>query len=308
MELSTTTIALFTDALAHRPLDEALEWCAEHGIEAVEIGVGGYSPARHLDRAILRDSGVEVVAFNASGNVLHPDPDVARPHDAALREAVLLAAELEVPRVVAMSGCPGAPGGGRWPVFAGGAWLDDMEGLSQYQWPLIAAYWHELSTWAAREAPGVAICLELHPGTSVYNAASFELLTGETGANVQVNLDPSHFWWQGIDPVATIEALAGHIGFAHAKDTKLHPERIALDGVLDFRWPSDAATMPWHFCAVGHGRPIEEWARLLEALRASGYDGPISIEQEDPELAPEEGVEASLGGLRAALAATVPGG
>jgi sugar phosphate isomerase/epimerase len=299
------TIALFTDALAHRSLDETLEWCAEQGIEAVEIGVGGYSPAPHLDRAVLQDANV--VAFNASGNVLHPDPAVARAHDAALREALTLAAELDVPRVVAMSGCPGGPGGGRWPVFAGGAWLEDMVGLWEHQWPLIAGYWRELSEWAAREAPGVAICLELHPGTSIYNAASFERLRGETGDNVKVNLDPSHFWWQGIDPIASIEALAEHIGFAHGKDTLLHPERIALHGVMDFRWPSDAATMPWHFAAVGRGRSIDEWSRLLCALRAAGYDGPISIEHEDPELGPEEGIAASLAGLRAAMEAAVPG-
>jgi sugar phosphate isomerase/epimerase len=307
------TIALLTDALAHRSLDEALEWCAHRGFDAVELGVGGYSPAPHLDRAAVlggrvRDAGLEIAAFNASGNPLHPARAVAAEHDEALRAAIELAAALDVPRVVAMSGCPGGPGESRWPVFAGGAWLPDMEGLWEHQWPALARYWSGLSAWAARDAPGVAICLELHPGTSIYNAASFALLAGETVDNIRVNLDPSHFWWQGIDPVATIEALAGRIGFAHGKDTLLHPERIALHGVLDFRWPAAPESMPWHFCAVGRGRSIEEWRRLLDALRAAGYDGPISIEHEDPELGPEDGVEASLEGLRAALAAAVPGG
>jgi sugar phosphate isomerase/epimerase len=176
--------------------------------------------------------------------------------------------------------------------------------LWERQWPeAIAPYWRALSAWAQREAPGVAICLELHPGTSIYNAASFLALKEVTGDNVRVNLDPSHFWWQGIDPLATLTAVGEHVGFAHGKDTLIHPGRVALHGVLDFRWPADADTMPWHFCAVGRGRPAREWRRLLEALARAGYRGPVSIEHEDPTLSAEAGVEASLEGLRAALAA-----
>src|SRR5262249_22855079 len=154
--------------------------------------------------------------------------------------------------------------------------------------------------WASVAAPEVVICLELHPGTSIYNAESFLRLREVTGRNVAVNLDPSHFWWQGIDPVVTLGLIGDYVAFAHGKDTKLHPERIAAHGVLDFRWPADSETMPWHFCAVGAGRPIDEWVELLEALRGNGYDGPISIEHEDPDLSAECGVEASLAGLRAA--------
>jgi len=280
MEPSITTVALLTDALAHRALDDVVAWCTERGIGGLEIGAGGYSPAPHLDAL---PAGLEVVAFNASGNPLR-DPA----HDAALRRAITLAAEHGVPRVVAMSGCPGA--------FAGGAWLPDMEGLWDEQWPVIASYWRALSAWAPA---GVDICLELHPGTSIYNAASFARLAEVVGDNVKVNLDPSHFWWQGIDPVATVRALAGRIGFVHGKDTLVHADRVALHGVLDFRWPSD--DMPWHFAAVGRGRDIEQWRALLAALAEAGYRGPVSIEHEDPDLGPEAGIEASLEGLRAAL-------
>lgn len=298
-------------------LDAVLAWCAERGVSDLELGVGGYSPAPHLDATgILHEQaaggelltrvnavGARIAALNASGNPLHPDPEIARSHDRALRDALRLADELGVDRVVAMSGCPGGPGDGTWPVFAGGAWLPDMEGLAEWQWrERVVPYWAELSAHAQRHAPDVVICLELHPGASVYNAESYARLRASTGDNVRVNLDPSHFWWQGIDPERTVEALQAEIAFVHGKDTLVYPERVALHGVLDFRWPSTADEMPWHFCAVGDGRSDEEWVSLLTALTKAGYDGVVSVEHEDPRYGPEEGIERSIAGLRRALA------
>jgi sugar phosphate isomerase/epimerase len=319
---TTPPLALLTDALASMPLRDVLQWCEARGLAGVELGVGGYSSAPHIDREelltsagarrdllrSLAEANLELVALNASGNPLHPVPAIAAEHAQALRDAVDLARELGVNRVVAMSGCPGGPGlrgSGSWPVFAGGAWLPDMEGLWAQQFEQsIAPFWREFSGWAQDAAPDVLVCLELHPGTSIYNAESFARLREVTGENVAVNLDPSHFWWQGINPIATIERLDGAIGFVHGKDTLLHPDRIALHGVLDFRWPSEPETMPWHFCAVGHGRSVSEWAALLRALADHGYHGSISIEHEDPNLGAEDGIEASIRGLTAASEAT----
>jgi sugar phosphate isomerase/epimerase len=308
---------LFTDGLAHLPLDAVARWCTERGIHDLELGVGGYSPAPHLDLDallaredartslidVLGSAGCGVAALNASGNPLHPDPATALPHDRALRGAVELAAALDVDRVVAMSGCPGGPGGdGRWPVFAGGAWLPDMEGLWQWQWERIVSYWRELTAWTAAVAPAVVICLELHPGTSIYNPASFELLRRETDGNLAVNLDPSHFWWQGIDPLEAVAALGPAIAYVHGKDTLVRPAQVARNGVFDYAWPERApGDLPWHFAAVGAGHELGDWRALLAAVAAAGYDGVVSIEHEDPRLTPEEGIEASLRALSDAL-------
>jgi sugar phosphate isomerase/epimerase len=311
-------VGLFTDAFPHLSLSQTLAWCAANGIENVELGMGGYSPAPHADLAALRasgsarddlireitDHGLTLGALNASGNPLHPDRSRGSRDDACLRSTLTLAQDLGVTRVVAMSGCPGGPGGGGWPVFAGGAWLPDMEGLWDWQWQeQIAPYWRELSRWALASAPDVRICLELHPGTSIYNVESFQLLREVTADNVMVNLDPSHFWWQGMDPVAVIGELPGRIGWSHGKDTFIQESRMAVTGSLDFGWPRAASAMPWYFCAVGAGHPVGDWAALIRALREAGHEHTISIEHEDPNLSPEDGVLASLRGLRAALSA-----
>ena len=142
----TFPIAVLTDALAVMPLGDVLNWCRARGVAGIELGVGGYSSTPHVSRQdlitsaaarrALQDSleraGLELVALNVSGNPLHPDSDIAADHAQALRDAVKLAQTLGVSRVVAMSGCPGGPGrdgAGSWPVFAGGAWLPDMEDL-----------------------------------------------------------------------------------------------------------------------------------------------------------------------------------
>jgi sugar phosphate isomerase/epimerase len=307
-------VGLLTDALEHLSREDAVRWCAERGILDVELGVGGYSPAPHADLTLLADApgrdrllgtlrehGIELAALNVSGNPLHPDAEIQRKQDADLRGSIELAQLLGASRVVAMSGCPGAPGGGTWPVFAGGAWLPDMEGLWDWQWERIAAYWSDLSEWAAQAAPAVVVCLELHPGTSIYNPESYRQLRSVTRDNVLVNLDPSHFWWQGMDPVTATEDLGDAIAFVHGKDTLLHPDRITLHGVLDFRWPSGPESMPWHFAHVGAGRGPEEWARLLQIVRANGYDDVVSIEHEDPNLGAEDGIDASLRGLARAI-------
>jgi sugar phosphate isomerase/epimerase len=194
--------------------------------------------------------------------------------------------------VVTMAGCPGGRTGGPIGVFGLWATSNDDEGIWAWQMEAeVGPYWRELSAWAAATAPEVLICLELHPGVSVYNVETYAALRTYAGANVGVNLDPSHFWWQGADPVRVIEALGPVIGWCHGKDTTVYPDRVALHGVLDHRFPPDAAVNTWHFSAIGDGHDAATWTRLIRALQAAGHDSVVSIEHEDPSLTPEESIE-----------------
>ena len=311
-------VGLFTDGLAHLERREALQWCAARGIEDLEMGVGTWSPRPHLDLARLlaepaerdrlqgelREHGQRLACVNAAGNPLAPAPAARAEAQAALRGAIELAALLGVDTVVTMSGCPGGRGTSDSTGVFAVSWLCcDDEPLWEWQFrEHVVPFWRELSAWAETAAPELRICLELHPGLTIFGADSFARLRAEVGPNIGINLDPSHFWWQGVDPLAIIEAHGDAIGFAHGKDTLLHPERIRLNGLLDARYPIDPDTASWHFAAVGGGRPLEEWWDLLAALRGSGYDGVVSIEHEDPTLSPEDSIEASAVALREALA------
>ncbi len=311
-------IGLFTDGLSHLPRQDAFAWCTGHGITDVEMSVGPWGARTHLDLAALladpaerdvlaRDldrAGLRLSAVNAAGNPLHPDPVARHQAQSALRGAIELAALLDVDRVVTMAGCPGGRSGGPIGVFGLWSTSNDDEGLWAWQMEAeVGPYWRKLSEWATSAAPQVRICLELHPGVSVYSVDTFRALRSYAGGNVLVNLDPSHFWWQGADPVLVIQQLPGDIGWCHGKDTTVYPDRVARRGVLDHTYPVDAATSSWHFSAVGDGHDGATWAALMRALRHAGHDGVVSIEHEDPVLAPEECIARSARTLAAALAA-----
>jgi sugar phosphate isomerase/epimerase len=310
-------IGLFTDGLKHLSRPETFAWCAAHQVTDVEMSVGTWGARTHLSLAALleqqsarddlaRDldrAGLRLSAVNAAGNPLHPDPKARADAQAALRGAIELAARLGVDRVVTMAGCPGGRSGGSIGVF--GLWSISNDDEDLWAWQMTAdvgPYWRELSAWAAQAAPEVRICLELHPGVSVYSVDTYRALRTYAGDNMWVNLDPSHFWWQGADPVRVIQELHGVIGWCHGKDTTIYPDRVARRGVLDHTFPPDAATSSWHFSAVGDGHDLATWTSLLAALRSAGHDGVVSIEHEDPSLAPEECIARSVRTLCAALA------
>lgn len=301
-------IGLFTDSLQHLDLEAVLATCEELGIGEVEVGTGNYSPAPHCDLVDLlgdrqtREAwlagferrGMVLGALNCSGNPLHPDPTRARSHDRVIRDTLRLAGALGIRKIVTMSGCPGAPGGSSHPHWAAGAWLPDYRGVFRWQWEeRILPYWHDLAAFA-REQGVERVCLELHPGMAVYNPHTLHALRAAVGSTVCANLDPSHLFWQGMDPLVVAPLLGDAIGHVHAKDNLLDRANIASNGVLDARWMGDPKEMPWYFCTLGYGHDAGFWKAFALKLLACGYDGALSIEHEDPLLPPLDAVQKTV--------------
>ncbi|MGN6378241.1 MAG: sugar phosphate isomerase/epimerase family protein [Gaiellales bacterium] len=309
-------LGLVTEAFAGRPLSELLDWLGRHapGVRALEVGAGGYAPTTHCDpAALLADAGlreryvgelerrgIHLAALNTWGNPLHPDADVAGRHDRDLRTAIRAAAQLGVNRVVALAGAPAVAEGDRAPVFSAGGWLPYLEGAWESQWERAAGpYWSGLSEFARAEHPDLLVCIELHPGTCVYNVETFAHLAS-LGPNLAANVDPSHFMWMHMDPLSVVAALP-LIGHAHAKDVRFNPGRLALQGLLDHRWSGEDADAPWAFTTVGRGHDSGWWHRFWTALADRGVPA-CCIEHEDPAVAPEPGVVEAAELLSAAAA------
>jgi sugar phosphate isomerase/epimerase len=301
-------LGLVTEGMIHRSLEELMDWLDDNApnVRLLEVGTGGYSPLGHSPLSLstserrawydhVQARGFEISAFNVSGNPLHPAALVSERHDSDLRATIDLAKELGIERIVAMSGCPGSDlGESQVPHFAANAWLPDYVGVATWQWEnVVRPYWEEVNELVERSLPDLMICLELHPGAHVFNVDTFERLNS-SAPRIGVNLDPSHLFWQAMDPLKVVDRLGSHIGHSHAKDVRYHGDGLALNGLLDNRWPGNPETIGWDFAAVGLGaHEAAWWHSFTEALEAGTRARVISIEHEDRLHSPESGIVAS---------------
>ena len=138
------------------------------------------------------------------------------------------------------------------------------------------------------------IAFEMHPGFCVYNPETLMKLRKAVGPLIGANFDPSHLFWQGIDPVAAIRYLKDAIYFFHAKDTKVDAMNTAVNGVLDTKNFTREIERSWLFRSVGYGHDTGVWKDIISALRLVGYDDVISIEHEDSLMTPNEGLQKAI--------------
>jgi len=93
----------------------------------------------------------------------------------------------------------------------------------------------------------------------------------------------------GMDGHKVAERLGRLVGHSYRKDTVFHTDSLALNGLLDRRWPKPAEQMPWNFAVPGRGHDVAWWTALMRSL-ASSRVRVVSIEHEDPFVPPEIGI------------------
>ena len=177
-------------------------------------------------------------------------------------------------------------------------WPDDNLRVLEWQWKeKIIPYWTELAAFA--KGYGInKFAFEMHPSFAVYNPESLLKLRAAVGDCIGANFDPSHLFWQGIDPVEAIRALKGCIYHFHAKDTLIDAKNTAINGVLDTKSYGDIENRSWVFRTVGYGHDKAVWTKIISMLKATGYNGAISIEHEDGLMTAKEGLEKAVAFLK----------
>ena len=319
-------IGIFTALFHDKPLEEALDIIAEAGIQAVELGAGAYPGTRHLDdaggieklikdegarknlRKMIESRGLILDSLSVHGNALHPDRAIADNHHQAFVNAVLLAEKLDLTVVNGFSGCPGDGPRSKNPNWVTCAWPDEFRDILDYQWKKVAIpYWKKQNRFLKEH--NVKFAIEAHPGFLVYNPDTILRLRDAAGANIGANFDPSHFWWQGIDPIAAVRELGKHgaVFHVHAKDTRIDPYNASINGTLDTKSYSDVLNRAWTFRAVGYGHSLTWWRDFVSNLRMIGYDDVLSIEHEDSLMSTREGLYKAMETLKASVIVEQPG-
>ena len=294
-------IGLYTDSLSGLPFEEMLDEATASGVSAIEIATGGQSRAPHLkvddllasapERARFLQSfasrGLRIAALNCSAWPMHPVLGAA--HSELIDKTIRLAAELGVTRIVTMSGCPGDGRTATTVNWTWYPWPEDAVALGRRGWDEGVALWTEKARLA--EAAGVtSLAFELHPLHLVYNVPTALAFRAAVGDVIGVNLDPSHLFWQQMDPIAAVRTLGPAVAHVHMKDTEVKADQVAIAGVLDNRSFDTPDERAWVFRTTGRIHPAAWWSTFLDALRDAGYDDALSIEQEDPYASQVDGV------------------
>ena len=295
-------VGVFTALLANLSLDQVIAKLKTLGVNTIELGTGNYPGDPHCKLSMLEDekalaefkkkldgAGIAVSALSCHGEPLHPDRAIALANQEVNRKTILLAEKLGVPVVVDFSGCPGDSENAKFPNWVTCAWPSHFQDILAWQWDKVAIpYWQERAKFAADH--GVKVALEMHPGFVVYNPETMLRLRAAAGPSLGCNFDPSHLFWQGIDPIAAVRILGDAIFHVHAKDSQIYSFNLPKTGVLDTKKYTDEQNRSWMFRTVGYGHDAGWWGEFISTLRMYGYDYVMSIEHEDSLMSAEEGL------------------
>ena len=308
-------IGVFDPVFPDLSLDQMLDKVFGYGLEAMEIGTGGYPGNNHCPvDELLADAGklkawkrkfddhnLMIGALSCHGNPVHPDAKIAARDAETFRKTVVLAERLGVQVIVGFSGCPGGSPTDTMPNWATYRWPPEYAQILNWQWKeKVVPYWKDAAKFA--RSHGIKkLAFEMHPGFVVYNPRTLLRLRDAVGEEIGANCDLSHLFWQGCDPVEVIRLLGkqGAIFHAHMKDTVMYPENVAKYGVLNFAFEKkDLPEASETFRAVGYGHSATIWKEIVRAYMEVGYQGMLSIENEDPILPGDVGVERAAYVLR----------
>ena len=150
-------------------------------------------------------------------------------------------------------------------------------------WPRLLQVWRPLVKFA--EDHGVRIGIENCPmyftadewpgGKNLAHCPAIwrRMFTEIPSPSFGLNYDPSHLVWQQIDYIKPLREFAQRIFHVHAKDAKVHRDKLNDVGIL-------ATPLAYHQpCVPGLGDI--DWGRFVGRLMEVGYDGPVCIEVED---------------------------
>lgn len=277
LAVSTYSLARWRREQSKR-LEQALDWLASIGVEAVEfVGLGEQEVKNRRQRARrlrkrCEQLGLRIVGYCTGAELYHHDEREQRRVIEQVKREIDIAAELEAPSM-------------RHDVTRGPGEGDDASFDAVLN--RIAPAVRELTEHGAKR--GVITTLENH-GFYMQTAERIErLIETVDHPNYRFTIDLGNFLCLNQDPLEATRQLARHVVMCHAKDFHIKPiERVppdappvAGDQGVRAGWIRTPSTIALRGTITGHG-DLDLPAQLA-ALREAGYDGPLSLEFEGPE-------------------------
>ena len=300
-------VTLFTGQWADLPLETMCKKAAEFGYDGLELACWGDHMV--LDKAVgepdyctkkkelLAKHGLKVWAISnhLSGQLTldpnddersdafapaecHGDPEAKRAWAIeAQKVAARAAKKLGVDVVCGFTGSP------IWHLIY--SFPPVPAKMIEDGFKLLADVWNPILDIYAEE--GVKFALEVHPTEIAFDiiTAKRTLEALDNRKEFGFNFDPSHFHWQGVDPVRFIQEFGDRIYHVHMKDAI-----ITLDGksgILSSYLNFDQPGRGWNFRSLGRGDV--DFEAIIRELNHIGYQGPLSVEWEDAAMDREHG-------------------
>jgi sugar phosphate isomerase/epimerase len=154
-----------------------------------------------------------------------------------------------------------------------------------------------LKQFAERWRPILEVCrecavrfaFEVHPGQIAFDLYTAEMALDALDAGEEFGFlfDPSHFHWQGIDPVEFLRRFPDRIYHVHVKDAALSLN--GRNGILGSYLASGDPRRGWDTRSPGRGGI--DWEAIIRTLNEIRYEGPLSVEWRDSSMDREYGAQ-----------------
>lgn len=176
---------------------------------------------------------------------------------------------------------PVLSGGFAWPMIY--PWPQRPDGLVEEAFQELARRWRPLFDRASDR--GVSFAFELHPGSDVFDGATWEMFLDEVDDHpaAALNYDPSHFVLQQLDEIEFLRLYGDRVHAFHVKDAEFRPSgRVGVYGGYQ-PWSRRAG----RFRSLGDGQV--DFKQVFTLLTEAGYRGWAVLEWECCVKSPEQG-------------------
>ena len=162
-------------------------------------------------------------------------------------------------------------------------WPQRPDGLIQEAFTELVKRWKPVLDFAHEN--GITIGYELHPGSDLFDGATYEMFLEMTGYHPAacITYDPSHMLLQQMDYIQFIEFYHSRIKAFHVKDAEFNPNgKVGVYGGYQ-SWINRAG----RFRSLGDGQV--DFKRIFSLLTQYDYDGWAILEWECCIKSPEQG-------------------